>query len=89
MEPSSFPEANAILGPPRGSTEDDVGSLFVWRGLYDGKRVVLSCWRLSQEELEEVKRTGRVWVYLWGESMPPALVSGEHPMFPQAEAKQE
>lgn len=87
MEASSFKEANAIMGPPPGLTEDEVISLSVWRGLSGRHKVVISCWKLTQAELEEVNQTGRVWLYLWGESMPPACVMGLTPAFPPKESR--
>lgn len=67
-----FPEADTLLGPPPGSTEEEVYSLPVKR--LEGK--VISCWELDPDEWAEVARTGRVWLQLWGSSMPPALVAG-------------
>lgn len=86
MIPSGFDEANGTLGPPQGISEDDVSSLRVWRGLCGNQRVVISCWRPTRAEMDEIARTGRVWLYMWGDTMPPALVSGDPPMFQASEA---
>ncbi len=93
MQPSGFDEANATLGPPRGMRErdpsgaggpDEVGSLQVMQATVDGAPVVISCWKPSREELEEVQRTGRVWLVVYGETMPPAHVSGLSPFREEA-----
>lgn len=80
MEPSSFDEANATLGPPRGMRESagepgGVASLRVWRG--DGR--VVSCWKPTRAEIDEIARTGRVWVQVLGDTMPPMSVEGVSP----------
>lgn len=45
--------------------------------VYRDGETVKSCWKLTPEELEEVQRTGEVWVEIWsGPSQPPIFVSG-------------
>lgn len=41
---------------------------------------VVTCWKLTKEELEEVNRTGRVWVTVIGRSMQPLSVDGFKPI---------
>jgi hypothetical protein len=50
-----------------------------------GVPVVVSCWKPDAAELAEINRTGRVWLYVWGVSMPPCVVSGHHPWSPPPE----
>ncbi len=70
--PVTFREANAILGPPVGEQES-VTPLPILRR--DGRLV--SCWRPSAAELEEIVRTGRIWLSIWGErTQPPVYVTG-------------
>ena len=45
----------------------------------DGVPVVVSCWKPAPEEWEEVQRTGRVWLVVWGGAMPPVCVTGTSP----------
>lgn len=69
--PVAFAEANVVLGPPDGS--DDVVHLPVRR--LDG--TLVSCWRLTPAEIEEIIVTGVVWLSVWGrETQAPVLVSG-------------
>ncbi|CAN0268340.1 unnamed protein product [Scytosiphon promiscuus] len=75
MQPAAFPGATGILGPPPGATEDTVSSLYIHRS----GGTVISCWKPTAEELAEIQRTGRVWLHIWGPSMPPACVMGHSP----------
>ena len=78
MVPSSFTESNGTLDPPIGVDLDDCEVLSIFRGQLPNKQpVVISCWKLTKEELEEVTRTGRVWLVIWGQTMPPVYISGE------------
>jgi hypothetical protein len=81
MIPANFDEANGQLGPPEGMSEDECHTLRVWRGPRegDGAPMVISCWKPTQEELKEIQRTGRVWLWIMGNTMPPAFISGSHP----------
>lgn len=79
MEPTSFDQSNHVLGPPQGMTEEQVTSLSVFRGVAGDAPVVISCWKLTKEELEELKRTGRVWLWIWGQTMPPAALTIKSP----------
>ena len=78
-----FDEANLILRAP---TPEDAAAATVYdlhvmryRDL-DGRQNVLSKWKLSPEELEEVNRTGGViWFNCWGGSHPPIWITGQRP----------
>lgn len=67
-----FEGVNFTFAAPPGH-EDDVHDLHVAKL----PSHTVSCWRLTEEELEEVKRTGVVWLQIMGHSMPPVYVSGE------------
>lgn len=77
-----FDEANTVLRAP---TPEDAAAGTVYdlhvhryRDL-DGQPNVLSKWQLSDEELDEVNRTGVVWFNCWGETHPPMWISGSNP----------
>ena len=78
----SFPEANAVLGAP--SPEDEAaGTVYGlpvhrYRDL-DGNPHTLSKWELSDEEVDEVRRTGCVWFNSWGTTHAPMWISGTDP----------
>lgn len=40
----------------------------------DGKNIV-TCWRLSTEELAEIAQTGLIWMVVQGQDMPQTIVS--------------
>lgn len=84
MIPTGFDEENDVLGKPPGMTADECEALSVWRGEYaNGIPVVVSCWKLRKEELEEIVRTGRVWLTVLGQTMPPVAINVQSPFAPQ------
>ena len=77
-----FPQANVVLRAP---TPEDAAAGTVYdlhvhryRDL-DGQPHVLSKWRLNDQELAEVVRTGCVWFSCWGVTHPPMWISGTDP----------
>ena len=64
--PMQFPEANCLWQGP-----GDTGSLPAHQ--QDG--VSVSCWSVSDAEVEEIRRTGQVWLYVWGEH-PGVSITG-------------
>lgn len=80
MYPSGFDESNAILNPPAGMTADEVAALSIFTGQSaDGLPVVITCWKPTLEELLEISETGRVWLTVLGETMPPVALDGFSP----------
>jgi hypothetical protein len=80
MIPTAFDEENGVLDGPQGTTSDEVGPLSVWRGRFDnGQPCVISCWRPTKEEMEEIQKTGRIWITILGRTMPPILPLGISP----------
>jgi hypothetical protein len=71
-----------VLGKPADMDHDDCSCLSVLRTRVNNHRipVVISCWKLTAEELEEINSTGRIWLMVSGETMPPAVVSGTKPV---------
>lgn len=79
MMPSAFDEENAVLDPPPGGRMG-IESLSVCQTVdHVGTPVVVSCWKATREELDEIARTGRVWLIIMGETMAPAHVLGSSP----------
>ena len=84
MIPASFDEANVVLNPPVGVSSDDCDPLNIWRGVAaDGKTVVISCWKLTQEEIDHLVKGGRLWLWVHGVTMPPVSLDTEHPFQPK------
>lgn len=65
-----FEGANVVYQAPKG--DDNCVDLETFA---DGQQII-SCWRLSEEELAEVARTGVVWVSVVGTVLIPLYVSG-------------
>lgn len=80
MTPTSFTESNHVLDKPPGWDYDQCEALSVCVTKQpDGMPVVISCWKVTAEELAEINRTGRVWLVVPGRSMPPVSVQGSTP----------
>lgn len=80
MIATAFDEENGVLDPPPGVSIDDVHALSVFRGeMSNGTPVIISAWKPTTEEWEEMRRTGRVWVLIQGHTMPPIAVTGIKP----------
>lgn len=85
MEPCSFEQENTILNPPDNLTLDQCGVLPVCKGYIALEHpdivhpVVISCWKPTRDELEKISKTGRVWLIVLGESMLPAILTGDSP----------
>lgn len=80
MVPASFAESNVVLSRPPGTTDDQCDPLSVMRTeTADGQPVVVSCWKCTIEELAEINRTGRIWLTIWGHTMPPVMPTGTRP----------
>lgn len=67
----SFDESNFV--------DDESSAICVFRGTIDGNPVVISCYKVTAQELEEINRTKRVWLGVMGQSMPSVFVAGTNP----------
>jgi hypothetical protein len=85
MLPIDFPEKNFVFKKPPDMTDEQCSDLSVWRGdipcdeqgnCFPG---IISCWKLSKEDLEEIQRTGVIWLSITGHGMPPVSVFTENP----------
>jgi hypothetical protein len=80
MIAAAFAEENAVLDGPEGTTPEQIEPLPVCRCVNaDGIPVTVSCWKITQSELEEMQRTGRVWLIVLGHAMMPVMLSGHNP----------
>jgi len=71
--PVDFKGSNIVLRPPAGS-ESSMQTLPIFR---NGSCCV-SCWELSSDEIEEITRTGRVYLSVFsGATQPPVYVGSE------------
>lgn len=80
MIPTSFDESDAVLSKPNDMI--DCEPLSIMRGDMEGVGpVVISCWKITREELDEFNRTGRIWVCIPGVTQPPIALSARKAQF--------
>lgn len=86
-----FPERNDWIGKPENLSNNQCYALPISRIITQIPGVMeksqsqpvlahVSCWQLSEEELEEVKRTGKVYVRIIGVTLFPMTVNGILPI---------
>lgn len=78
MESANFPQSNAHLNSPPGLV-DVCDPVFIHRDVTHPISTVISCWKPTQAEIDEIQRTGRVWLRVAGVTMPPVEISGHSP----------
>ncbi len=79
MEAASFDEVNVILDKPPSMSADECDPLGVCRTMWGDMPVVISCFKPTKDELEEINRTGRVWLTVVGVTMAPVILTGHKP----------
>lgn len=82
MQGVDFPQANFTFGKPSSATDEQCGSLRVYKGVDRSLDwpVVVSCWQLSPEELEQVQQTGKIYIRMYTEIIPPIGVDTVNPV---------
>lgn len=71
-QPVTFSGTNVTMLAPEGA--DDVQDVRAFRN----DRFCITCWALSESEIQEVLRTGQIWLSVMGNGgMPPCFVGGE------------
>ena len=80
MIPVTFEQSNFVFTKPNDMTDEQCSSLPVYKGLSNnGFPVIISCWQFSKEDLEEIKRTGCIYLSITGHGMPPVNLFTENP----------
>lgn len=46
---------------------------------HKAKDQIISCWKLTKEELEQVNKTGVIWFSVMGQSQPPIWLGTDNP----------
>ena len=86
-----FPRSNIVWrGWEAKGQRQGVDDLHAYRDLdadpnTDRAWTTISCWQLSNDEMAEIAKTGRVWLYVMGGRHPPVAVSGTDPFKRTAE----
>lgn len=79
MKPIEFTESMYVLAAPKGQ-EKEVDPLPV----YSDKQKCISCWELTDEEIEIIKKTKKVYlgVLSW-KTQPPVFIAINPPFVPE------
>jgi hypothetical protein len=78
--PTSFEQSNMVLSKPDTMTHEQCSALSVFGGTTgDGFPIVISYWKFTRAELDEICKTGRVWITVYGQSMQPMCVNVASP----------
>jgi len=76
MKPIRTVNTDDILRKPKGMSEEECSDLPITRIHFgDGSQGVESCWQLSEWEIQEIVKTGRVYVTVIGTTHAPLLPS--------------
>lgn len=81
MQPIKFPQANIQYNRPYGMTAEECDPLpACLTGRYeDGLPRIISCFELTPEELVQINQTGKVWLWVTGDAMPPVALTTQDP----------
>lgn len=71
IRPVEFPEMNKkyVLA--------DVEDSFL--PAFQNEEMIISCWKVTDEDLEIIKQTGVVWLRVYGKAQPPVIIQAELP----------
>lgn len=92
-QPIDFPERNDFIGKPHDMTDEQCSSIPVCRMMTyipgetpESEPVQVaahvSCWELTEEELAEVTKTGKIYVKILGHTLFPMSIHGVKPINP-------
>lgn len=80
MDAVEFKEQNLVFRKPNDMTDKQCRSLPVYKGKTDeGYPIIVSCWKLSEEDLEEVKKSGLIYLSMLSEGIQPVALSVASP----------
>lgn len=77
MESDQFKEANCFLGT--GDNPNTKGLPVALSKDSDNIPYVISRFKLTNEEMEVIKKRGEVWICIMGQNMPPVMPTVYHP----------
>lgn len=80
MFATDFEQSNTVFDKPKEMSREECSALNVWCGLNLQKEsIIISCWKPTKEELEEINKTGRVWCIHYGSGLQPHALLGVNP----------
>lgn len=81
MIPIDFEGSNITLNKPDNMTDEQCLSIKAYKGLNnDGFPCFITCWKPSEEELEQLKQGYCVWLSVLSNSFAPASIYVSVPM---------
>lgn len=84
MLPTSFEQANFVFQKPQNMTDEECMDLPTFVGFTtEGMPCIISCWKFSKEDLEEIQKTGCIFLSITGHGMPPVSLFTENPFNPE------
>jgi hypothetical protein len=78
MMPTDFPQRNFVYTKPKDMTDEQCSDLPVWKG-----EVPID--DAGKEDIEEIQRTGVIWLSVTGYQQPPVSLFTENPFVLQLE----
>lgn len=72
MEPISTKNTNTVF--TREGCFDLPGTKYLYK---DGTSGIETCWQLTDEEIQQVVKEGRIYVYMMGQTVPPMFLATE------------
>ena len=81
MKPVNFPEHNKVFTKPEGWFDEECQPLPV----FQNDEQIISCWEVTNEDIEKMKKTKRIWLSIHGNAQPPVWVSADYPFMPNPE----
>ena len=83
-----FPEANFTFQKPADMTDDQCGSLRVWRGQHpEGYPCSISKWRPTLEERQAIAEGADVFLMIVGHGHPPVSLFAANPFIQEQPAE--
>lgn len=75
MIPIPFHERERVLAPPTGKHDEIAGLRIVDATYYDGSPMMISCWQLSDEDLETIIKTRKIYHAVLGNTHSPTMLT--------------
>jgi hypothetical protein len=68
VTPHHFKESNKVLGKPSSMSDEECAAL----PIYTNGAYCVSCWDLTDEDIANIVKMRKLWVYVWsGTTQPP------------------
>lgn len=89
MKPVEFKEQSHLLGKDQPEFDTLPACIISPNPMQNYPGEIVSVWELSDEELELIKTTKRVYVRIQGQAQPPILLEVKNPFVPIPEEVKE